>query len=165
MFDGLVLAQLIISVPLLYLVSVSYFLWATDIREHRLPNKYTVPGIGLSMICTLGAFAVTGNFVALVTAFAVASVLFGIGVLLSIRGWLGMGDNKLILAFSLPLAWLDFQLVLIGLGLALLAANLRVLAGFFTSRRIGNSIALGPYLLIGFFASFGLWFMPGVALS
>lgn len=165
MFDGGVPAQLIISVPLLYLLSVSYFLWVTDIREHRLPNKYTVVGIALSTLCTVIASAVTQNYAALVTAFAVASVLFGIGVLLSIRGWLGMGDNKLILAFSLPLAWLDFQLVLIGLALALLAANLRVLAGFLTSRRIGNSIALGPYLLIGFFASFGLWFMPGEVLS
>lgn len=159
------LAQLIISLPILYLVSISYFLWVTDVREHRLPNKFTVPGILLSALCTLIASVVAADYLALVTTFWVSLVVFGIGVLLSIKGWLGMGDNKLILAFSIPLGWLDPQLVLIGLALALAAANLRVLAGFLAKRRLENSIALGPYLLIGFISSFGFWFMPEVAWS
>lgn len=155
-------AELIIFLPLGYLLLVSYWLWRTDVLEHRLPNKFTFPGIALSLISVVVASVIESNYWTLVLALGQSLLIFGVGTLLSIKGWLGMGDNKLILAFSLPLGWLEPQLVLIGLAIALVVANLRVLVGYLVTRNLGSTIALGPYLLVGFLLSFGYWAIPAV---
>jgi leader peptidase (prepilin peptidase)/N-methyltransferase len=77
--------------------------------------------------------------------------LFLIGTLISMRGWIGMGDVKLFTGLSLLMAWFDpslvWQATLWAFGLA---AGV-VLVGFLAKKMTARStIALGPYLLVGF---------------
>jgi leader peptidase (prepilin peptidase)/N-methyltransferase len=135
------------------LIGVGFFaattipLMVIDFRERRLPNKITVPGIVVSLIGLLLTF----EWSRVLTALAISALLFVIGTLISIRGWIGMGDVKLVTGLSLLLAWFDpalvWQATLWSFGLATAV----VLVGFIAKKMTARStIALGPYLLVGF---------------
>ena len=151
------------------LIGVGFFaattipLMVIDFRERRLPNKITVPGILVSLMGLLLTF----EWSRVLTALAISALLFGIGTLISIRGWIGMGDVKLVTGLSLLLAWFDpalvWQATLWSFGLATAV----VLIGFVAKKMTARStIALGPYLLVGFwvaispsaFSQLGVWF-------
>jgi len=138
------------------LIGVGFFaattipLMVIDFRERRLPNKITVPGIVLSLIGLLLTF----EWSRVLTALAISALLFLIGTLISIRGWIGMGDVKLVTGLSLLLAWFDpalvWQATLWSFGLATAV----VLTGFVAKKMTTRStIALGPYLLVGFWVA------------
>jgi leader peptidase (prepilin peptidase)/N-methyltransferase len=151
------------------LIGVGFFaattipLMVIDFRERRLPNKITVPGIVVSLIGLLLTF----EWSRVLTALAISALLFGIGTLISIRGWIGMGDVKLVTGLSLLLAWFDpalvWQATLWSFGLATAVVLLGFVAKKMTAR---STIALGPYLLVGFwvaispsaFSQLGVWF-------
>ena len=137
------------------LLGVSFFaattipLMVIDFRERRLPNKITIPGFLISLL----GLVLTLEWSRVLTAIAVSALLFGAGTLLSLRGWIGMGDVKLVAGLSLLLAWFDpsllWQATLWSFGLATVV----VLVGFlFKKMTTRSTIALGPYLLIGFWA-------------
>lgn len=138
------------------LIGVGFFaattipLMVIDFRERRLPNKITVPGIVLSLLGLLLTF----EWSRVLTALAISALLFLIGTLISIRGWIGMGDVKLVTGLSLLLAWFDpalvWQATLWSFGLATAV----VLVGFIAKKMTTRStIALGPYLLVGFWVA------------
>jgi prepilin signal peptidase PulO-like enzyme (type II secretory pathway) len=80
-----------------------------------------------------------------------AGVLFGFGTFLSIKGWLGMGDVKLLVPIALTLGWYGLSELAIGLAVAFSAAGLYVLVRLaFKKITASSTIALGPYLLFGF---------------
>ena len=118
-----------------------------DFRERRLPNKITIPGFLLSLVGLLLTF----EWVRSLTALAISFLLFGAGTLLSLRGWIGMGDVKLVTGLSLLLAWFDpslvWQATLWSFGLATAVVLIGLTSKKITTR---SSIALGPYLLVGF---------------
>ena len=135
------------------LLGVSFFaattipLMVIDFRERRLPNKITIPGFLISLL----GLVLTLEWSRVLTAIAVSALLFGAGTLLSLRGWIGMGDVKLVAGLSLLLAWFDpslvWQATLWSFGLA----SAVVLVGFlFKKMTTRSTIALGPYLLVGF---------------
>ena len=135
------------------LIGIAFFAIATiplvviDFRERRLPNKLTIPGYLLSLIGLLLTF----EWQRVLLAVVISAILFGVGTLISLRGWIGMGDVKLFTGLSLLLAWFDpslvWQATLWSFGLA---AGV-VLVGFLVKKMTARStIALGPYLLVGF---------------
>ena len=122
-------------------------LMVIDFRERRLPIKITIPGFLISLIGLLLTFEWTRVF----TAFSISALLFGIGTLISLRGWIGMGDVKLVTGLSLLLAWFDPALVWQATLWSFGIATLVVLVGFVAKKMTArSSIALGPYLLVGF---------------
>ena len=135
------------------LIGIGYFAVATiplvvyDIRERRLPNKITVPGL----IVTITCLALTLEWSKFLMALGVSAVLFAAGLLLSIKGWIGMGDVKLFASLSLLLAWFDPALVWQASLWAFGIAGAIVVIGFVARKITARStIALGPYLLLGF---------------
>jgi leader peptidase (prepilin peptidase)/N-methyltransferase len=77
---------------------------------------------------------------------------FAVGLGINRIGTLGMGDVKLITGMSLSLGWFSPVAPLIALVAAFALATIVVLFLFVTRKaRMGSSIALGPYLLVGFF--------------
>lgn len=135
------------------LIGIGFFaattipLMVIDFRERRLPNKITIPGFLISLIGLLLTFEWTRVF----TAFSISALLFGIGTLISLRGWIGMGDVKLVTGLSLLLAWFDPALVWQATLWSFGIATLVVLVGFVAKKMTArSSIALGPYLLVGF---------------
>ncbi|MFM2024121.1 MAG: hypothetical protein RLZZ56_134 [Actinomycetota bacterium] len=135
------------------LIGIAFFAIATiplvviDFRERRLPNKLTIPGYLLSLIGLLLTF----EWQRVLMAVAISALLFGVGTLISLRGWIGMGDVKLVTGLSLLLAWFDpalvWQATLWSFGIATLVVLVGLVAKKMTAR---SSIALGPYLLVGF---------------
>jgi len=135
------------------LLGVAFFAIATipliiiDFRERRLPNKITIPGYFLSLIGLLLTF----EWQRVLLAIGVSAALFGVGTLVSLRAWIGMGDVKLFTGLSLLLAWFDPKLVWQATLWAFGIATGVVLVGFLIKKMTARStIALGPYLLVGF---------------
>ena len=135
------------------MIGIGYFAVTTiplviyDLRERRLPNKITVPGL----IVTILSLALTLEWAKFLLALGVAVVLFAAGLMLSLRGWIGMGDVKLFASLSLLLAWFDPSLVWQASLWAFGIAGAFVLIGFLARKITARStIALGPYLLLGF---------------
>jgi leader peptidase (prepilin peptidase)/N-methyltransferase len=144
------------AVPALYLAAVTPELVRIDLREHRLPNRIVVPGIGVGLAAAGLTWAVAGRppVVALVAALATASIL----AVLATLGGIGMGDVKLAaliglgsptvpIAVSAPLA-----AFLLGGAAASIVLVRGVLAGRGREAR-REQIAFGPYLLLGYFIS------------
>lgn len=135
------------------LIGIAYFAAVTiplvvyDLRERRLPNKLTLPGLVVSVV----TLALTTEWAKFLLALGISALLFLVGTLISVRGWIGMGDVKLFTGLSMLLAWFDPLLVWQASLWAFGIAATFVLVGFVAKKMTARStIALGPYLLIGF---------------
>lgn len=135
------------------LIGIGFFaattipLMVIDFRERRLPNKITIPGYLISLL----GLVLTLEWSRVLTAVAISALLFGLGTLISLRGWIGMGDVKLVSGLSLLLAWFDPALVWQATLWSFGIATVVVLVGFIAKKMTArSSIALGPYLLLGF---------------
>jgi len=139
----------------LYLIAVALPLTVIDIRERRLPNRFTLPVfpialLGQSVSVLMGAEGWRLSFALL------ASIMtFVLALLLNRFVGLGMGDVKLMSGISLALAWFNPLLPAVASLIGFLAAG-AVSFVLLTLRktRMGSSIALGPYLLFGFLVCF-----------
>jgi len=124
---------------------------ATDLAEHRLPDKLTLPAIALTAALLTTASWQNDDFEALGRAgiAAAAAGVFFLALALITRQ-VGGGDVKLaVLTGMLPgwLGWNHFVLALLA-GLLLAAVTA---AGLIATRRISrrDPLPLGPFLLAG----------------
>lgn len=118
-----------------------------DIRERRLPNRITLPGIAISLL----GIALSLDWVKVLLALGVAVGIFALGTLLSIKGLIGMGDVKLMTGLGMLLTWFSPHLLWQSLLWTFLSAGVFVIGGMlFKKITTRSTIALGPYLLIGF---------------
>ncbi|MEO0049164.1 MAG: hypothetical protein RL556_496 [Actinomycetota bacterium] len=137
-----------------YLLVVAWPLAATDIREHRLPNKLVVPSFGFTLIGQLAAVLVGASGLLVLGAFSLGLLVFGLALTVNYFGTLGMGDVKLLAAMAFALGWWGSAAVLTSVLLAFILAGLFVLAKvIFKRARFSQAIALGPYLIAGFATS------------
>ncbi len=138
----------------LYLMAVAWPLARVDIREHRLPNRLTLPAFPVTIVSQVLAVLLGENWAYLATAAGVAVTAFVAGLVLNRYAGLGMGDVKLITAITLALAWFSPLVPLVALAIALVLAGVVATAMVVLQKaRMGSSIALGPYLLVGFVLS------------
>ncbi len=138
----------------LYLLAVATPLTIIDLRERRLPNKYVVPAFAVALVGQTAASALGASLIRLPVAVGSAIVLLTLGIAANLKFDFGMGDVKLISAMALSLGWFDPLLPLLALFLASVAASAWVGARVvFDGASLKGSIALGPYLLLGFAAS------------
>ena len=139
-----------------YLAVFTIPLVVIDLRERRLPNKITLPAIALTVMGVL----LTAEWARVGVAVLCAGVLFVAGTALSFKGWLGMGDVKLLVPIGLTLGWFGWDVLAVGLALAFFLAGGFVLARMAMQKITASStIALAPFLLFGFWVSFSLQFM------
>lgn len=133
-----------------YLALFTIPLVVIDLRERRLPNKITLPGI----VVTLIGIVLTLQWPKVGVAVLCAAVLFAAGTALSFKGWLGMGDVKLLVPIGLTLGWFGWESLALGLAVAFFGAGLFVLVRLAMQKITATStIALGPFLLFGFWAA------------
>ena len=162
------MAEIILLIPTGYLLFASIPLISFDLREHRLPNRFTYSAIALSFAAT-GFVAVSEDrYLKLFLALAISLSTFGIGYLLAKYADVGMGDVKLMTATNLLLAWHSPWLVLFALTLSFTLASLVSAIGLLIGRLSWKTpLAMGPYLLLGFFvfAAYPLVKITAEALS
>ena len=76
-------AELILLIPVGYLLYASIPLIVSDLREHRLPNRFTYTAIALSIFAT-GFIALSANrHLQFLIAIAISLSTFGLGYLLA----------------------------------------------------------------------------------
>jgi leader peptidase (prepilin peptidase)/N-methyltransferase len=137
-------------------------LMVIDLRERRLPNKITIPGFLISLL----GLTLTFEWQRVLVVLAVSIVVFGVGTGLSMAGWIGMGDVKLVAGLSLLLAWFDYGLLWQATLWAFGLATAVVLAGYLAKKITARStIALGPYLLMGFWVAIGPYVLRAISFD
>ena len=149
MFENL--SSLFSALGLGYLVLTAWPLAKADILERRLPNKYVLPAFPITWLGQLLAGATGAGFVNMLWAHLAGVVTFALLILINRLGLLGMGDVKLMTVMALALGWFSPLLPVVALGLSFLLAG--VVAILLLVRRkimLGESMALGPYLIAGF---------------
>jgi leader peptidase (prepilin peptidase)/N-methyltransferase len=145
--------ELLLLIPLVFLACVSWQLVRDDFKEHRLPNKYTVPMIAITAASLVACGLLTSQLQRLLQSLLAMAITFGIGWLLARYADLGMGDVKLLVSLNGWLAWHAPWLIAISLAVGLIAANLLALGIWIKRKDPKEHIALGPFLLLGFYLS------------
>ncbi|GAB3390412.1 hypothetical protein GCM10027568_14320 [Humibacter soli] len=140
-------------VGFVYLALVTPELCRIDLAEHRLPNVLVMPGFAVAAIGVVFGALVEWRMPA--TAIASTVVVCGFFALLAVVGGLGMGDVKLSAVLAMAGGGVSALIVVGTVVLGFFAAGLAAL-GTIVARGAGGSIAFGPYLLGGFWASLGV---------
>jgi leader peptidase (prepilin peptidase)/N-methyltransferase len=137
-----------------YLAAFAIPLAVIDARHHRLPNRLVLPALLITLVGQLLAAALGAEGWRLPLALALASAAFGLGLVLSLRGFMGMGDTKLLTAMALALGW--FSPLAFGLALLVsfgLAGAVALVATVLRGASLQTKMPLGPYLLAGHLAA------------
>ncbi|MGN6325128.1 prepilin peptidase [Pseudolysinimonas sp.] len=136
------------AIPALYLAAVTPELAVVDLREHRLPDRMTLPGVVVGVVAAALHAVVTRTvpWTPLLAAAALASLFF----VLALAGGMGLGDVKLVAVIGLASPTLAIAIV------APFAAF--VLGGVVSTvvlarRGRGSRIPFGPFLLAGYVAA------------
>ena len=149
MFENL--SSLFSALGLGYLVLTAWPLAKTDILQRRLPNKYVLPAFPITWLGQILAGVTGAGFVNMLWALLAGVVTFALSLLINRLGLLGMGDVKLMTVMALALGWFSPLLPVVALGLSfLLAGVVAILLLVRRKIRLGESMALGPYLIAGF---------------
>jgi leader peptidase (prepilin peptidase)/N-methyltransferase len=141
-------AHFALAVPALYFLVVSAPLAYFDLKEKRLPNRLTLPGIALALLA-LVVFAILGEPLKALLSFVVALALFALGVFVVIKGWLGMGDVKLLSGLALVVGAFDLGYTGLLVGVTLVVGIGYAIYRIVT-RTIDRSFALGPGIILSY---------------
>jgi leader peptidase (prepilin peptidase)/N-methyltransferase len=138
----------------MYLLAVAWPLTVTDFRERRLPNRYTLPVFPITLFGQFIAVCGGADGTRLLWSLFACILAFSACLALNRYAGLGMGDVKLISGITYALAWFNPLLPAVAIFVALMCAGIVSLIQVARRKtRMGSSIALGPYLLIGFLLS------------
>jgi leader peptidase (prepilin peptidase) / N-methyltransferase len=146
--------ELAMLAPLGYLLAVGIPLALIDIREHRLPNRLTISSILITFVGLLAAAFFSGDWGRSLLALAIGLLTFLIGWFLAAKSLIGMGDIKLLVSLNSIGGYFSILLPLVLMtGGFVLASAVSAIRIFRRRLDLNSSIALGPYLLLGFYLS------------
>ena len=136
----------------LVLAGAGVLLGLIDARHKLLPDRVTLPSIGVTTVLLALAALGTGEWPAFGRALLGAVVLFVVFfvlVLVSPRS-IGMGDAKLAALLGLGLGWLGGTVLVLGIAAGFVVQAVLALL-LLASRRIGlrGELPFGPAMLIG----------------
>lgn len=136
----------------LFLAAAGVLLAVIDARNKVLPNRVTLPSIGIAAVLLAVAALGSGHWPPLarsVLGAVVLFVVFFVLVLVSPRS-IGMGDAKLAALLGLCLGWLGTSVLVLGIAAGFLVQAVLALA-LLATRRIGlrGELPFGPAMLLG----------------
>lgn len=139
------------AVPALYLAATAPELATVDLRERRLPDRMTLPGIAVGAVSAAvdGIARHAVPWVPIVTALAVTVVFF----VLAVAGGMGLGDVKLVAVIGLASPTL---LLAVAAPFAAFLLGGVVSTVVLIRRGRGVRIPFGPFLLAGWALSLAL---------
>jgi leader peptidase (prepilin peptidase)/N-methyltransferase len=154
--------RLLEVIPVLLILVLAYPLMKYDFKEHRLPNRFTYLAIGVAHGSTTLVTLVEKDFWRFGIALSISGLTFGVGYLMAKYELIGMGDIKLLISTNHILAWFAPGLVVVAITVGLILGSIYGLGlVLFKKMSWKGSMALGPFLLIGFF----LTITPQLAVS
>lgn len=141
-------------IPVVYLLLVGIPIIYIDLREKRIPNKLVLPATGALIITTLVLPFITGDWLKTLLTILIAFAVFSLLTYFSFRGWIGMGDVKLVTTMGLAVsafalinwAWL----LLIAIGTTLLVIGYKLLTNFLLHTKLPKSIPVAPYIYFAY---------------
>lgn len=141
-----------------YLVAASATgpLVVVDLREHRLPNVFTLPAYPVIAALLALAAVLEGDVTSLLRALAAGIVVLAAFVLLHLinASGMGMGDVKLAGPVAMLLGWVSWNTVLWGIFLGFLTGAVWSILLLVMRRATRRShIAFGPFMLLGLWLS------------
>ena len=147
--------------PVVYLLLVSVPIVISDVRVARVPNKYTLPALYLWLVCATTHAVVSGEWLwSLVMPIVFGLITLAVGLPITIKGWLGMGDVKLIIFMCLSLSWKSAWVWLLLPTLPLVVGLLGALFVVFVLKRHANkTIRLAPYIYVVYLGLVALLFL------
>ena len=158
MFENL--ASLFSALGLGYLALTAWPLAKTDILQRRLPNKFVLPAFPITLLGQSLAGFLGGTWWNSLWAILAMLVTFAVALGVNRLGFLGMGDVKLMASMALALGWYSAFLPVVSLLISFLIAGAAALFLVVVGKmKLGGSMPLGPYLLVGFFGAVtvGAW--------
>ena len=151
-----------------FLAVVTIPLVVSDLRHHRLPNAWVVPGFAVVLVAWVGQWVSTGVFpwISLISGGAYFTFLF----LLAWCGGMGMGDVKLAGVVGAAAGLLAAEATVLCVVLAFVSGGVVSLGVLVTDRvrgtrqdahlskksRSQRRIAFGPFILLAFWVAAGL---------
>lgn len=162
------MADLIILLPIAYIVILAVPLVITDLREHRLPNPMTISAIAVTFSSLVVQGLISSDWARALSGLLAGAITFYAGFLLAKRDAIGMGDVKLLTSLNAIAGFFSPLLAIISLTAGLVIATLVSLILYLLKRMTMKSLLpLGPYLLLGFFLSVGpyAFFLTAEVLS
>lgn len=158
MFENL--ASLFSALGLGYLALTAWPLAKTDIFQRRLPNKYVLPAFPITLLGQVAAGIASGIWWNMLWATLAMFATFLVSLGVNRLGLLGMGDVKLMSVISLALGWYSVALPVFALLISFFVAGIVALILLVVGKiKLGGSMPLGPYLIVGFFGAItvGAW--------
>lgn len=154
----------------LYLLSAFYtfvliFTFFFDLRYLQVADEILLPGILIALIATI-AYPMTPHFLSALIGMAIATVFFGLQIIISKGKWLGLGDIRVGAFMGAVLGW---KLLLVALFSAYIIGSLASL--FIAAQKkqfFGIKIPFAPFLVLGTFVAmfFGEeimeWYLRGL---
>jgi len=136
------------AIPAIYLAAVTPELAYVDLRERRLPDRMTLPGIAVGAVglAIEGVVTRAVPWVPIVAAVALGTVF----LVLALGGGMGLGDVKLVPVIGLASPTLAIAVVA-PLAAFVLGGLVSVVA--LARRGRGARIPFGPFLLAGYAAA------------
>jgi leader peptidase (prepilin peptidase)/N-methyltransferase len=128
---------------------------AIDAATRTLPDRLLLPAIPACAALLALAAAHAGDYSPLWRALAAAALLFlaFTALALAAPGQLGFGDCKAAALCALPLGYLGWNLVLLGVLAAYLLAALYITGARLVRKTVGRTFAFGPFLFAGALAA------------
>jgi leader peptidase (prepilin peptidase)/N-methyltransferase len=136
----------------LVLAGVGVLLVLIDARHRLLPDRVTLPSIGVTAALLAVAALGTGHWTALGRAVLGAAVLFVVFFVLALisPGGIGVGDAKLAALLGLGLGWLGTTVLVLGIAAGFVVQAVLALL-LLATRRIGlkGQLPFGPAMVVG----------------
>jgi leader peptidase (prepilin peptidase) / N-methyltransferase len=149
------------ALPLLAFAIATVPLVVIDLKEHRLPNRITLPLVPILIVLLAIAAWGTGEWDRFTRSLLAGLVLLMVYLVLHLiyPAGLGFGDVKLAASIGLVLGWLSWDAVLWGTFAAFLLSAVVSIALLVARRAtIKTAIAFGPFMLVG------AWLVVALAL-
>jgi len=148
-------APLLLAAASLLMLAAALPLSAIDAATRTLPDRLLLPAIPACAALLALAAARAGDYSPLWSALAAAALLLlaFTALALAAPGQLGFGDCKAAALCALPLGYLGWNRVLLGVLAAYLLAALYIIGARLVRRTVGRTFAFGPFLFAGALAA------------
>lgn len=133
---------------LVVVVSVSLWLSVIDWREHRLPDRLTLPLTGFVAAWVIVLGLVAGDVIQGVQALGWGAAAFAVFLVLSFAG-MGGGDVKFSAPLGATLGWFGWDSISAGLLGLVLSAGLVGVIVMLQGKGKKHRVAYGPYMAFG----------------